>query len=201
MKGSKYGFHNLLIGTVLTMIVVVSVMGYLVYSGNRMTSKYTPLLDAAMEMTLETTTAHLWFMEMMAGDEQGSIEKVWSHLDQADWYANAMLEGGLNQEGSILPLTDASLRSSVQLARKTIAQFKEISHRRNEGSPDARQVSELDQRFDLVFKDFLQVAGEVETNLQQKIHSGAGQFSKHCRRLDHRHHAYRRLCHLQADSV
>ncbi len=169
MKCSKYGFHNLLIGTIFTMIVVISVMGYLLYSGNRMTTKYTPLLDAAMEMMLETTTAHLWFMEMMAGDEQGSIEKIWFHLDQADWYANAMLEGGSNQEGSIRPLTDTSLRSSVQSARKTIAQFKEISHRRYESSSDEQLGSQLDQRFDQIFKEFLLVADEVETNLQKKI--------------------------------
>ncbi|MEN8178664.1 MAG: EAL domain-containing protein [Pseudomonadota bacterium] len=171
MQGSKHIFQKLLIGTVLTVIVMVSVMGYLVYSGNRMTTKYTPLLDAAMEMMLETTTAHLWFMEVISGDDQGTIEKVWFHLDQADWYANAMLEGDQNQEECVLPLTDPELRHSVQTARKIIAQFKEISHRRFNRAPNNPFISDIDQRFDEVFKEFLLVAFDVESRLQQKIYS------------------------------
>ncbi len=169
MQASKRAFQKLLISTILTVIVMFSVMGYLVYSGNRITTKYTPLLDAAMEMMLETTTAHLWFMEVISGDKQGTIEKVRQHLDKADWYAGAMLEGGRNQEEVILPLTDQALRNSVQIARRIIAQFKEISHLRHARSLDDLAGSNIDQRFDRVFKEFLSVAGDVELKLQQKI--------------------------------
>ena len=171
MKDSSRIFRKLLTGTILTVIVMIGVMGYLVYSGDRITSKYTPLLYSAMEMMLETTSAHLWFMEVISGDDQGTLEVVWSHLDRADWYANAMLEGGNDRGKSILPLSDPSLRRLVQSARKTLAQFEEISHQRYEYNINDEVTSEIDQRYDLVFKEFLLLAGDVETKLHEKIQS------------------------------
>lgn len=178
MKGSAYFFHKLVIGTVVTVIVVVASMGYLIHSGGRITSHYTPLLNASMEMMLEATTAHLEFMEMMSGDKQGSLEKVSSHLDEADWYANAMLEGDSREDEKILPLLDVNLRSSVQLARKSLTQLKEISYAEKEDYAVAIRGSDVDQRFDQVFTEFLVISSGVEKQIQWKIHSALSVFQR-----------------------
>ncbi len=69
-----------------------------------------PLVDATMKIKLETTTAHLWFEEIISGDRIEKIEDVIKHIDNAIWYATAMLEGGENPEGSFVPLANPIMR-------------------------------------------------------------------------------------------
>ena len=91
----------LLVGFVAS--VVIASMGYIFYVANHMVAVHTPLHCAAMEIKTEVTTAHLWFEEIIAGDRQESIDTVWGHLDEADWHAQAMVEGGENQQATYYP--------------------------------------------------------------------------------------------------
>ena len=100
--------YPVLIGAIS--LIMIGIMGNSYYTGDRMITMYTPLVDAAMEIKLEATTAHLWFEEILSGDPHEKIETVWGHLDQADWYATAMLEGGENSEGIFIPLDDPQLQ-------------------------------------------------------------------------------------------
>lgn len=63
-------------------------------------ARLAPLSDAAMEIELTATHAHLLFEEIMAGDEGESIEEVWSLLDETRFYADAILHGGSNEDGT-----------------------------------------------------------------------------------------------------
>lgn len=166
---NKYLSHKLLIVTIGTIVAVISVMGYLVYSSNRLISHYTPTLDAAMEVKLETTMAHLWFEEIISGDPHATIEEVWSHLDRADWYASAMMEGGSKGNVVFLPLTDPGLRSSIQSVRKAIVQFREITTQRYELFSAAKPGSEIDQRFDELFKLVLLELDDIASKLRQRM--------------------------------
>ena len=75
-------------------IATIGVVGYGFYTGHRMATVYAPLVDAAMEIKLQATASHLWFEEVLSGDCHEEIKTVWEHLGQAEWYAQAMLEGG-----------------------------------------------------------------------------------------------------------
>jgi hypothetical protein len=88
---------------------VIGMLGYGFYTGDRLISVYAPSVDAAMEIKLEATLAHLWIEEIISGDRrdrQEDIAAVWARLDQADWYASAMLEGGQSPQGTFFPLDD-----------------------------------------------------------------------------------------------
>jgi hypothetical protein len=67
--------------------IITGIVAYGFHMGIRMASRYSPLVDAAMEIKLEATTAHLWFEEILSGDRQEDVKGVWRHLDQANWYA------------------------------------------------------------------------------------------------------------------
>jgi len=41
---------------------------YSLQIGRDIASRYTPLVDAAMEIKLEATTAHLWFEQAISGE-------------------------------------------------------------------------------------------------------------------------------------
>lgn len=81
-----------LISIVSSFIIAAMISSF--FMSDRMINKYAPLVDAAMEIKLEATTAHLWFEEIISGDRHENIEAITAHIDQALWYAQAMLEGG-----------------------------------------------------------------------------------------------------------
>jgi PAS domain S-box-containing protein len=118
---------------------------------------------------LEATTAHLWFEEIISGDSSQSFDDVLGHLDHADWYAKAMLEGGQSAEGQFFPLSDPHMRQDITEVRGKLAEFREITLQRWQTNRTAGIGTEIDQKYDAVFKDLIQQADLVETDLQQMI--------------------------------
>lgn len=144
-------------------------MVFIFFMGRRMTAIYTPLIDATMEIKLEATRGHLWFEEIISGDNSESMEFVIELIDNSDWYAKAMLEGGENLEGEFFPIKDARLRDDIKLVREKIAELKAIANKRLEMKDAGGIGSELDQEYDAVFKEFMKKTDDVETKLQVLI--------------------------------
>jgi len=157
-------------------LVLLSVMGYLLYTGNRMTTFHAPLVDAAKGIKLEATLAHLWFEEIVSGDRHEHIETVWEHIEQADWYAKAMLNGGTNAKGTYFPLEDVYMRQAINEVRVNLANFYEIAEKRYANRDLSFPGTDSDQEFDKVFDRFMKHADQVETLLQDKIKADLSSF-------------------------
>ena len=155
---------------------IVSALLYSIYIGHNKADRYAPQVKAAMEIKLEATIAHLWFEEIISGDHHIDIKKVWEHLDHAEWYAQAMLDGGENREGIITALNDPALRQEIQQTLKGISAFRAIGRERWQSQSQSGIGSDIDQRFDQVFENFLITADNVETALQQAIARQIEQF-------------------------
>jgi len=153
----------------LVAILMIVVMSYSFYSSSQMINKYAPLVDATMEIKLEATTAHLWFEEIISGDRYENLDDVIKHIDLALWYANAMLEGGENQEGHFIRLTDNILREEIVEAIDGLNEFKSITFKRYQAKESSGVGSEIDQIYDALFNVFIDQIDHVETLLQQKI--------------------------------
>ena len=158
--------HSLLVATAAFVIISMS---YLFYLGYRLSVEHAPLVDAAMEIKLEATTAHLWFEEIMSGDDSLSIESVWEHIEKAEWYANAMLSGGQNSEGKFYPLKDEIARNSILSVKKQLARFRDIAKERFNEKKSSKPGSNIDQRFDAIFNDFISQSDDAETKVQHII--------------------------------
>jgi len=150
-------------------IVMLGTLYYSFTIGRHMAQHYTPLQDAAMEIKLEATTAHLWFEEAISGDRTINIESVWKHLEQAEWYAKAMLNGGENEEGKYLALKDPDLRHKIEETINEIHVFRAIANQRWTERSQSGVGSSIDQRFDQSFDSFLLFADDVETKLQENM--------------------------------
>ncbi len=147
-------------------LLVAGFMVYSLYVGSLMTKRYTPLADAAVEIKFEATIGHLWFEEIISGDKSKDIATVWEHLDQSAWYARAMLEGGDNPEGVFVPHRDPALRREIEDVQAKISDFRAIAEERWAAAHQSGIGSDIDQRFDAVFEDFLDQADDMETALQ-----------------------------------
>ncbi len=161
----------------LAVIGTLSLFIYYSYSlAERMVERYTPLIDATMELKLEATTAHLWFEESLLGEREDEIEAARQKLQQADWYARAMLEGGENSEGRFIPLEDRTLRIHIQHVRERLSEFDKLLELRWAASREDGTGEEYESRFFNVFASFIDEADLVETRLQQLTEEAMADF-------------------------
>lgn len=168
----------MLLGAVFLFSVLTISYSYRV--GLQAGEEYSPLVDAAMEIKLEATAAHLWFEEIISNDPYLEIDDIWAKIDESMWYTRAMLYGGENSEGRYVPLDDPMLQKELQEVLRKQEAFKTIAHKRWEearlSGAEAPLLSgpgigsKSDQAFDAVFLDFINQADRVETRLQQIIH-------------------------------
>ena len=134
-------------------------------SGLDIGTKYAPLGDAAMEIKLTATTAHLWFEEIMGGDEGEDINRVWDLLDETLWYTNAIISGGSNEEGTFIASSDSAVLAAAEKVKTDVIKFREASEARYSqysGSSGVGSGSVVDMEFDLLFSRFLANADIAE---------------------------------------
>ncbi|MEZ5878343.1 MAG: methyl-accepting chemotaxis protein [Tepidamorphaceae bacterium] len=125
--------------------------------------KLAPLGDAAMEIKLSATHAHLLFEEIMSGDDGESIDEVWKLLDETRFYVNAILNGGSNDEGTFYPSEDPLVREKIAEVQVSVDAFIEAAKRRYARRADnAGAGSADDEAFDQTFESFIALADEAE---------------------------------------
>ena len=151
---------------ILVGAMVISVTLYSFNTGLRLAERYTPLIDAAMEIKLSTTTAHLWFEEIISNDRAEDFDGVRQHLQEANWYAEAMLTGGINQEGTFIALDAPELRGKIKRVRERLMEIDRLMELRWRAHLSAVGRESHDQTFDDVFAELIAEADQVETSLQ-----------------------------------
>jgi PAS domain S-box-containing protein/putative nucleotidyltransferase with HDIG domain len=165
----EVGSRKILFFSIPVTLLIMAIVYYSFHTGREIAKRYSPLVDAAMEIKLEATTAHLWFEEAISGDRTLDIEEIWAHLDQSEWYAHAMLDGGENQEGTFLALNSPHLRLKIEETIRGLHYFRQIAQQRWNAQSTSGIGSALDQRFDQAFLEFILAADDVETTLQKVI--------------------------------
>lgn len=118
-------------GTFLILSIIVGIAGACgIFFVNRVGEegvqagkKLAPLADAMMEIKLNATHAHLILEEIMAGDKDENVQKVWMLFDESLWYANAILSGGQKENITILPTESPEIKKKIE---KVIIQIKEL---------------------------------------------------------------------------
>jgi methyl-accepting chemotaxis protein len=176
-------FKNLNIGTrlvlsYLVMAAIVCVTGllaiYYVSSVGRegvlIGEEEAPLSDAAMEIKLSATTAHLYFEEIMSGDEGEDVNKIYAMLGESIWYCDAILHGGKNAEGTFVPTSNPDVRAKITQTKAMVERFRDSARRRYalRGSADsAGPGTQADIDFDREFTEFVKMADEAE----QAVHA------------------------------
>lgn len=121
--------------------------------GIRVAERLAPLGDAAMEIKLSAATAHLIFEEIMAGDSTEDIQAVWDLFDETRFYANAILEGGSNDEGTFVATDDPTVRAKMESVVAQIEELVAAAKIRHSGLADIQGVgSDADQQFDELYE-------------------------------------------------
>ncbi|MBC8211110.1 MAG: hypothetical protein H8E21_08565 [Gammaproteobacteria bacterium] len=167
---------NIFLIVIFIAVIVIGVVAYSFQLGYKMNAGIAPQVDATMKIKLETTTAHLWFEEIISGDRVEKIENVIKHIDNAIWYAQAMLEGGKNPEGVYVPMVNPLMRQDIREVLAKIRVFKTIIIERYEAMQTSGVGTPIDQRVDGVFNNFQEQANVVEAKLQEAIAADLKQY-------------------------
>ncbi|WP_306030625.1 methyl-accepting chemotaxis protein [Stappia sp. MMSF_3263] len=163
-------------GATMVLLIGVSVVASLLSfnatqrvgeNGISLGEREAPLADAAMEIKLTATHAHLLFEEIMSGDDGESIDEVWRLIGEARFYAKAVLEGGRNDEGTFYPSDNAAVRAIMQDVGAQIDVFEEVARKRYSSlaaGQDSGEAagSQADELFDQTFERFIARADEAE---------------------------------------
>lgn len=142
-----------------------------------MSKHHVPLVSAAHEIRIQVTGFHLWFEEFIQGDSTPSSEiKMWEHLDMAERYAEAMLNGGNAHEGIILPLDDPLLSTDIEQAITAIRELRKVGLERLKAKETSAIGSAIEQRFDSVYARVMDMSVNVEGALLVAIEKDNTQF-------------------------
>ncbi len=163
--------------SISTTLIIAGIVGIIqlrtLYTVSQEVSlKNAPLADAAMEIKLTITTAHLWFEEIITGAEKKAvIDKVWKQLDDCSWYINAILTGGKNLEGTFYPVNDNVIEQKLLSVKQDLEAFRKIATVRFENQFGAKKLEDqaLDDQFDALFDKIITGVDEVEEKLHAKI--------------------------------
>lgn len=153
----------------ITGFVLIDKIGY---DGIEIANRYSPQIDATMEFKLNLTTGHLWFEEIMGGDESQSLDEVWELFDDAAFYLSALDQGASNDEGTFLAVRDEKVRSFLQPLQSKMDNLKASAKLRYEnlkaGVSDS-QAAQADADFDQLYEELISEADQMETRLQELL--------------------------------
>jgi PAS domain S-box-containing protein len=153
----------------LSALIVIGSMTAIYWMGNKMVATYNPQIDAAMEIKLEATRAHLWLEEVVSGDPDESAEEVWKFFDSSMWYTNALLNGDKNEEGIFIPLKKEQNRQTVRNIQDHLTQFKKLAEIRLEKPEESAPGSEIDKQFDKTYRLLMAQSDALETIIQKNM--------------------------------
>jgi len=155
---------HLLIGMVG--LVVIGSVSYGFIRSSQLYEKYVPLIDASMEMRLEATTAYLWFEEMLAGDKSKALDDILTHLDRADWYSKAMIEGGESGHVKLLYDKDSPFRERILNLQIQLTTQRTLLNKRLVALSNAGPGSDIDKIYHETLEAFIDNATQLEMEIK-----------------------------------
>ncbi|WP_438971774.1 putative bifunctional diguanylate cyclase/phosphodiesterase [Methylophaga sp.] len=152
------------IGLISLALLIITAIYYSLHTGRAIAKGYTPLVNATMKIQLDTTLAHLWFEESLGGDTSIDINNVWTHLDEAEWYAQAILDGNKG-----IVDNNPDLRPAIEQTLQALRSFRVIAKSRWQAQITSLPGSELDQELDRIFIRLNDSVGKAEKILNNTI--------------------------------
>ena len=160
----------------LAIVVPAIVLGMLYFlhaSATKIVTRNTPLLISSLKIQTELVAFHLWFEELLQGDDQHNKDSVWLSLNKARTYTHAMLEGGEIPEGLTTAVQNLAIKLELQQLYAAMDFFSNLAEERLANIETSQAGSKIDQRFDAVFLQLLSDAEDVEKAIKADIEKQA----------------------------
>ena len=168
---SRFVLWRIYLLAAVVALVVVASMVYVYFLGSRIADTRVPLIDGAKEIELQATASHLWLAEVINGYRVGAIDQAYEHLDQADRYVAAMLDGGQVAEDHFHPLGDPFLRGEILAVRDELTTFRTITRRYWKMVTEGGGAPDVGRQYHATFGGLVQKTQALEALLEQYVAS------------------------------
>ena len=154
---------HLLVGIVGLIVIGIVVYGF--YIGERLTALDEPLIDAVMEIQLEAEASDLWFREVIQGNLVADPRTIWQPLEQSVWYLHAILQDSKIRKKFYSPLKDEDTHELIEDVQKKFAVLKKVAELIVATAETHGSAKGLRLRYDEAIRKFLDQVEQLEGRL------------------------------------
>ncbi len=128
-----------------------------------------PLSNASLTIRADVTRAHLYFEELMAGDDSNRIEDLRALITESDARARTIVTGGESVLGHFEPTNSEAVKAGVAAIEAGLAEFRKAMDERYENRNVGKAGSDADQRFDAEFEKIIDATKVTQAALETEI--------------------------------
>jgi methyl-accepting chemotaxis protein len=126
----------------------------------------------------KTTQGHLWFEEIMSGDQDQTVDQCYVLWRTGIEYTTIILNGGKTAEGIVIePAGDPLVRSNAVTVKQQLAALIESAQERYAGlkAGTSGAGSNADQKFDAVYGTIMSAIEKCERVQQEQVSASVAQ--------------------------
>ncbi len=164
------------VGVIALFIAVTMQFG--MRTSSQITKKYAPLIDAVNNIKTEATFAHLEIEYFINGNRQDNLRTIHNHLNNAEWYAQAMLEGGEKDIWVYTPLEEPLFRQNTSEVLDKIRTFSLLAKEKLAHPEQSQAGADIEQQLNSLFYNIVAQSHNVETAIEQSMFKDIKQFNK-----------------------
>ncbi len=154
---------HLLVSTIGLIVIGIVIYGF--YIGERLNTLDEPMIDAVMEIQLEAEAADLWFREIISGNMTADMKTIWQPLEQVVWYLHVIAQDNKTQRKFFNPLRDDETRDQIKLIQHKLAALEKVTGFIFAATQLSGSVGDLREQYEKAMAAFLEQVGRLESRL------------------------------------
>lgn len=147
-SGKFFLVNNIFKIVAILFVFIISTLFFLIIKANYITNTYSSRNMAINEIIIETTTAHLWFEELISGDKSIKLRSILKNISNSNLYVNSLIK---KNELHISPLTNPKHQIILFKIKDMLQEFKTITYKRYNYYQVSKPGTVIDQEYDRVF--------------------------------------------------
>ena len=147
-------------------IIVLALITYGFYNGERLHDLNSPLMTAVREIRLETNAVRIGIVDFLEEEGTEFPADIWTYLDQSIWYFENLLESGNTLFSQVLPIRNQEIRNQVDHLKLQMKSLKDDAGLKTGGNPyNKKSFDSVMLHYDRLFSDFLQQLDSLESSI------------------------------------
>ena len=147
-------------------VIVLALISYGFYNGERLHDLNSPLTAAAREIRLEANAVRIGIQEIAEETPVTLPEDIWVYLDQSIWYFENLLESGNSLFNQLIPIRHQEVREQVNDLKSRLNVLKRQSEIKTSDKQEKnKDVETVLRHYDELFADFLNQLDIVEESI------------------------------------
>ncbi|MBL8020514.1 MAG: HAMP domain-containing protein [Leptospirales bacterium] len=130
-------------------------------------SEYNPVLQGLQSIMISSTEGHLWFEEMISGDESNKYETIQKLWLNAARHAEAIENGGTVDQISYVKPRSSQHRMQAKKIREAIVRLEALGRERIAGKGNVG--SDADQAFDDQYRAIMSLSHQLESETEALV--------------------------------